>query len=107
MSETFEFWGEEQTIRDVTDFLREHGCRIRPEPLECANAKGKKAPDSICVTVCDTVVKLARVWADLATEKKVEISFESGDTVLIGRPGDPPDKLESYLHKHKKISLKF
>jgi hypothetical protein len=107
MSKTFEFSGDEQTIQVVTDFLQEHGCRIPPLELQCANEKGNKAPDGICVTICDTVVKLARVYADLMTEKKVEIAFESDSEVFIGRPGDSPEKLESYLKNHTKISLKI
>jgi len=113
MSKTFEFIGDDQTIHFVMDYLREHGCRVPPWELECGSAKGKKEPKSIGVTICETVVKLAIVYATLMTEKKVEITFESDSEgksspeILTGHPGDSPEKLEIFLQKHTKISVRF
>jgi|ERR1035438_9505247 hypothetical protein len=105
-----EFFGDERIIGEIASFFREHGSRIRPEPLEVAAWRpGKKPPSGICVTICDTAVKLVRGYFAFMKVKGCELEFESEEEIIISRSGDSPDQLQDYFHrhKHKKINLRI
>jgi hypothetical protein len=110
MSDAFEFFGDERIMGEIASFFREHGSRIRPEPLEAARAQpDAKPPSGICVTICETAAKLARGYFALMKDKGIEIEFESEEEIFSGSAGDSPDQLQDYFqrHKHKRIKLRI